>query len=84
VYGNSVQYRLIILARQIRPVSFEEGDLFGDDRRSYRPEKQFGKHLESSLDNWKSTLTRLDNREILKFADLNDWDSQGVKVELDA
>lgn len=48
---------------------------------TYRSEEDFQKHLSSSLAKWKAALKNLDDIGELKFADWNDWDSQGVELD---
>jgi len=48
---------------------------------TYRTEEEFERHLNASLDMWKSTLKNLDSIEKLEFADWKDWDSEGVELD---
>jgi len=48
---------------------------------TYKSEEEFEKHLNSSLEEWKTTLKNLECIEILEFPDWKDWDSQGVELD---
>ncbi len=47
---------------------------------TYRSEEDFGKHLNSYLEEWKDTLNNIDALEPLQFPDWKDWDEQGVEL----